>query len=114
MIGREGRRFLDAGRALRGARWRIGNLTFAVLYVVPWFATSVATIVGSVLGAGLGVNPAPSAWIFVIVVSLLHTAIIGAIAIRYLAIADEVPDALVRAAPERGASRSRGARTGRA
>ena len=25
----------------------IGNLTFAVLYVVPWFATSVATIVGS-------------------------------------------------------------------
>ncbi len=58
-------------------------------------------------------NPAYSAWIFVVVVSLLHAAIIGAIAIRYLAIADEVPDAPVRAAPERGA-RSRGARSGRA
>jgi hypothetical protein len=48
------------------------------------------------------------------VVSLLHTAIIGAIAIRYLAIAGEVPDAPIRAAPERGAPRSRGVRTGRA
>ena len=56
-------------------------------------------------------NPAYTAWIFV-VVSLLHTAIIGAIAMRYLAIADEVPDAPARAAARRGASRSRGARTG--
>jgi hypothetical protein len=44
------------------------------------------------------------------VVSLLHTAIIAAYAIRYLAVASEVPDAPVRAAPARGASRSRAAR----
>jgi hypothetical protein len=60
------------------------------------------------------VNPPYSAWIFVVVVSLLHTAIIGAIVIRYLAIASEVPDAPVRAASERRAPRSRVARTGRA
>ena len=112
----EGRRFLDClGRSVRVARLPgSGNLTFAVLYVVPWYATYAATVVGAVPGSDLDVNPPYSAWIFVVVVSLLHTAIIGAIAMRYLAIAGEVPDAPARAAPARGASRSSGARRGRA
>lgn len=110
----EGRGFLDClGRAMRAARLPgSGNLTFAVLYVVPWFATSLATIVGSVPGSALGVNPGYTAWIFVVVLSLLHTAIIGALAMRYLAIADEVPDAPVRPARARD-ERSRGTRSGR-
>jgi hypothetical protein len=110
----EDRGFLDGlGRSIRAARLPgSGNLTFAVLYVVPWYATYAATVVGSVPGSGLGVNPPYSAWIFVVVVSLLHIAIIGAIALRYLAIAGEVPDAPVRAAPARG-QRARGRRSGR-
>jgi hypothetical protein len=111
----EGRGFLDClGRSLRAARMPgSGNLTFAVLYVVPWFATSVATIVGSVPGAGLDVNPSATAWVFVVVVGLLHVAMIAALAVRYLAVADEVPDAPVRQAPARGAGPSRGTRSGR-
>jgi hypothetical protein len=105
----EGRRFLEClGRSIRAARLPgSGNLTFAVLYVVPWFATYVATIVGSVPGAGLDVNPRYSAWIFVIVVGLLHVAVIAALAMRYLAIADEVPDAPVRPAAARDRQRAR-------
>jgi hypothetical protein len=111
----EARGFRDSlARSLRAARLPgSGNLTFAVLYVVPWFATSLATIVGSVPGSELDVNPPYSAWIFVVVVSLLHVAIIAAYAIRYLAVAGEVPDAPVRAAPAKGASRSRETRSGR-
>jgi len=110
----EGRRFLDSlGRALRAARLPgSGNLTFAAIYVVPWFAVFVATVVGAVPGSSLDVNPPYSAWIFVIVLSLLHAAIQGALAMRYLAIADEVPDAPVRQTPSRAGSKSRG--TGRA
>ena len=110
----EGRRFRDClGRAFRAARLPgSGNLTFAVLYVVPWFATYVATIVGSVPGAGLDVNPPYTAWIFVVVVALIHAAVIAALAMRYLAIASEVPDAPVRAPAARGARTPRGARSG--
>jgi hypothetical protein len=106
-------RLFPLGRSLRAARLPgSGNLTFATLYVVPWFAVYVATIVGSVPGSVLDVNPAYTAWIFVVVVGLLHAAVVSALAVRYLAIADEVPDAPVRQAPARGAPRSR--RTGRA
>jgi hypothetical protein len=111
----EGRRFLDClGRSLRAARLPgSGNLTFAAIYVVPVFATLVATVAGAVPGATLDVNPAFAAWIFVIVMGLLHAAILGALSMRYLAIADEVPDAPVRTAPTRGGPRSRGTRTAR-
>jgi hypothetical protein len=110
----EGRRFRDCfGRSMRAARLPgSGNLTFAMLYVVPWYATYVASLLGSVPGSGLDVNPRYSAWIFVIVVGLLHLAVTAAIAMRYLAIAGEVSDAPVRAAPARG-QRSRGTRSGR-
>ena len=43
-----------------------------------------------------------------VLMNLLHTAILGAFALRYLSIAEEVPDAPVRAAPSR--SRSSGAK----
>lgn len=107
----EGRGIRDSlGRSLRAARLPgSGNLTFAMLYTVPWFATFFATSIGSVPGSGLDVNPPYSAWIFVVVVSLLHTAIIAAFAMRYLAIADEVPDAPVRSAPARSRPRGRSA-----
>ena len=111
----EGRGFREClGRALRAARLPgSGNLTFATLYVVPWFATTLATTVGSVPGSGLDVNPPYSAWIFVLVVSLFHETVIAALAMRYLAVTDEVPDAPVRRAPARDTPRSRGARSGR-
>jgi hypothetical protein len=104
----EGRRFLDClGRALRAARLPgSGNLTFAAIYVVPWFAIFVATVVGGVPGSTLDVNPRYSAWIFVVLMSLVHAAIQGALAMRYLAITDEVPDAPVRQPPSRGRARS--------
>jgi hypothetical protein len=108
----ERRRVLDClGRALRAARLPgSGNLTFAALYVVPWFATYVATIVGSVPGSGLDVNPRYSAWIFVVVIALVHAAFLAALSMRYLAIADDVPDAPVRR-PARGGPMSRGTGT---
>jgi hypothetical protein len=106
----EGRRFLDSlGRGFRAARLPgSGNLTFATLYVVPMFAAFVATFVGATPGSMLDVNPPYTAWIFVVLMNLLHAAFVGAIAMRYLAIADEVPDAPVRA--DRGRP---GARAGR-
>jgi hypothetical protein len=111
----EGRRFLDClGRSLRAARLPgSGNLTFATLYVIPWFATFAATSVGAVPGSVLDVNPAYSAWIFVVLVSLLHAAILGALGMRYLAIASEVPDAPVRQTRERGSPRARRTDTAR-
>jgi hypothetical protein len=111
----EGRGFRDClGRSFRAARLPgSGNLTFAVIYVIPWYATFVAMLAGAAPGSGLGVNPPYTAWIYVLVVSLLHAAVIAAFAFRYLAIAEEVPDAPVRAAPARGASKPRGTRSGR-
>jgi hypothetical protein len=105
----ERRRFLDClGRSFRAARLPgSGNLTFAALYVVPWFAVFVATLVGAVPGSAFDVNPPYSAWIFVVIVSLLHVAIQAALGMRYLAIADEVPEAPVRRTPARGGRRSR-------
>jgi hypothetical protein len=111
----EGRGFRDSlGRALRAARLPgSGNLTFATLYVIPWFALFFATTIGSVPGSELGVNPPYSAWIFVVVVSLFHETFIAALVFRYLAVAAEVPDAPARAAPARGSQRARGSRSGR-
>jgi hypothetical protein len=108
----EGRGLRDSlGRSLRAARLPgSGNLTFAVLYTIPWFATFVATSIGATPGSGLDVNPPYSAWIFVIAVSLLHVAVIAAFALRYLAVAGEVPDAPVRSAGSRDRTGGRGRR----
>jgi hypothetical protein len=108
----EGRRVLDSiGRGVRAARLPgSGNLTFATLYVIPMFAAFVATLVGAAPGATLDVNPPYTAWIYVALMNLLHAAIAGAVAMRYLAIADEVPDASARAAGSRGGARAGGRR----
>ncbi|HET9672773.1 MAG TPA: hypothetical protein VFQ40_07990 [Actinomycetota bacterium] len=91
----EHRRMTDAlGRSVRAARLSgSGNLTFATVYSVPVYATTVALLFGSVPGADLAVNPPPAAWLFVLGLNLLHTAILAALAMRYLATAAEVPDA---------------------
>jgi hypothetical protein len=93
----ERRRLMDClGRSIRAARMPgSGNLTFAALYAVPIFATFLTPGLPGVL---LDVDPPSSAWIYVVLMNLLHAAILGAFALRYLAIAEEVP---VRAAPSR-------------
>jgi hypothetical protein len=94
----EHRRLMDSlGRSFRAARLPgSGNLSFAAIYVVPVFAAVVATVVGRVPGAVLDVNPPSTAWVFVVGMNLLHAAVIGAFSLRYLAIADQVPDAPAR------------------
>jgi hypothetical protein len=108
----ERRRMLDTlGRSIRAARMPgSGNLSFAALYVLPVFATFVAMGAGSVPGSDLDVNPPFTAWVFVTFVNLLHAAMLAAFAMRYLAIAGQVPDAPAR--PVRGADRRRSAPVG--
>ena len=104
----DGRRFVDSlGRGFRAARLPgSGNLTFATIYVVPVFATIIATVAGATPGANLDVNPPYTAWIYVVLMNLLHAAVVGAVAMRYLAIADEVPDAPARATRSRTDARA--------
>ena len=103
----EHRRLMDClSRSIRAARMPgSGNLTFAAIYVVPIFATFLSPGLPGVL---LDVNPPYAAWIYVVLMNLLHVAIVAAFALRYLAVADEVPDAPVRAAPSRERGRGRG------
>ncbi len=91
----ERRRLMDClGRSVRAARLPgSGNLTFAAVYVVPVFATFLSP---QVPGALLDVNPPFTAWIFVVGMNLLHVAILAALAMRYLAVADQVPEPAVR------------------
>jgi hypothetical protein len=105
----EHRRLMDCiGRSIRAARMPgSGNLPFAAIYVVPVYATFLSP---GVPGVALDVNPAYSAWVYVVLMNLLHAAIVGAFALRYLAVAGEVPDAPVRTARSReraAGSRSR-------
>jgi hypothetical protein len=105
----EHRRLMDClGRSIRAARMPgSGNLTFAAIYAVPIFATFLTPGLPGVL---LDVNPPYAAWTYVVLMNLLHAAIVGAFAFRYLAIAEEVPDAPVRAAPSRDRASGKGAR----
>jgi len=106
----ERRRLTDClGRSVRAARMPgSGNLSFAAIYAVPMYAALIAFGGPS---NQLDVSPSASAWLFVVLMNLLHAALVGAFAMRYLAIADEVPEAPVRAAPSR--DRARGARSAR-
>ena len=96
----ERRRLFDClTRSVRAARMPgSGNLTFAALYVIPVFATFFALPVPGVV---LDVNPPFTAWVFVVGLNLLHTAMLAALAMRYLSIADQVPEAPPRRAPAR-------------
>ena len=103
----ERRRLVDSlTRSVRAARMPgSGGLRFAALYVLPVFLTFFALPVPGVV---LDVSPPPSAWIFVVVLNLLHVAMLGAFAIRYLSIAGEVPEPAprpARGAPVRGRSK---------
>jgi hypothetical protein len=92
-------------RSVRAARMPgSGNLSFAAIYAVPVIATFLAP---SVPGTLLDVNPPYTAWIFVVGMNLLHAAVLAAFSMRYLAVADEVPDPRPRQAARAAAERSR-------
>jgi hypothetical protein len=107
----EPRRLVDClGRSIRAARMPgSGNLTFAALYVIPIFATFFALPVPGIV---LDVNPPVTAWIFVVGLNLLHTAVLGALSMRYLAIASELPQAPPRRTPARDARSAASTRGG--
>ncbi|MGE5227965.1 MAG: hypothetical protein ACM3OO_13915 [Planctomycetaceae bacterium] len=87
-------------RSVRAARMPgSGNLTLASIAVVGGWAFLVAPLPGSTIG----VNPSAAAWAFVLVVNLLHVALQATFAYRYLVVAHAVPEAPVKAQPERRA-----------
>ena len=79
-----------------------GNLVLAALYVVPSIAVIV---VPGKPGNLIGVNPTVGAWVFALLVSLLHVALLAAFAFRYLSVAHEVPEPAER--PPASAGRGR-------
>jgi hypothetical protein len=97
----EGRSMPDSlAKSFRAARIPgVGNLSLAALYVVPSIALIV---VPGKPGNLMGVNPPVEAWIFVLLINLLHLVLVAAFAFRYLSIAHEVPDPPARPAPSRG------------
>jgi hypothetical protein len=96
----EDRRLTEAiSRSVRAARMPAsGNLTLAAIYVIPAVALLLAP---GKPGGLIGVNPSVGAWVLVIVANLLHVGVTAAFAYRYLAAADQVPEAPVRARPAR-------------
>ena len=96
----EGRSMPDSlARSVRAARIpRAGNLTLAALYVVPSIAVIVAP---GKPGNLIGVNPTIGAWVFVLLINLLHVALLATFAFRYLSVAHEVPEPPVRPPPPR-------------
>lgn len=95
----EGRTLSDAmGRSVRAARLPgAGNLTLAAIYVIA--STAVLLFPGKP-GSELGVNPSAAAWAIVLVANVLHVVMQGAVAFRYLSVADEVPEPPPRRRPE--------------
>jgi hypothetical protein len=101
MAAAEGRGMAESlSRGIRAARIPgAGNLLMASLYVFP----SVALLfTQGQFGARLGVNPTAGAWVFVIVINVMHLVFLATFAFRYLSVSADVPDA-----PE---PRARGAR----
>jgi hypothetical protein len=95
----EDRRLPDVlGRSVRAGRLPgAGNLTFAAIYVLT--AIAILAIPGKP-GSLVDVNPSIGAWILALMVSLGHVVVLAALAFRYLSIADEVPEAPPRPAPQ--------------
>jgi hypothetical protein len=87
----EGRTMPESlARSIRAARIPgSGNLTLAALYVVPSIAVIVAP---GKPGNLIGVNPTIGAWVFALLINLLHVALLSAFAFRYLSVAHEVPE----------------------
>jgi hypothetical protein len=84
---REGRGVLESlSRGSRAARIPgTSALALALLYAVP--SLLLPTPVG-----GLGVNPSPLVWVFVLLVGILHVAVLATYAYRWMCIEDEVPE----------------------
>jgi hypothetical protein len=90
-------------KSVRAARMPgSNNLLFAALVVVPSFAILSATGFNAIPGSTIDVNPSMGAWVTVILLNLLHTAVVATFAFRYLAVAHAVPE------PSPAASRRRG------
>ncbi|MGZ5300780.1 MAG: hypothetical protein ACXWEJ_03000 [Actinomycetota bacterium] len=87
----EGRTMPESlGRSIRAARLPgAGNLMLAALYVVPSIAVIVAP---GKPGNLIGVNPTIGAWVFALLINLLHVALLATFAFRYLSVAHEVPE----------------------
>ncbi|MEO8425018.1 MAG: hypothetical protein ABI595_14060 [Actinomycetota bacterium] len=87
----EGRTLPESlARSIRAARLPgTGNLTLAALYVVPSIAVIVAP---GKPGNLIGVNPTIGAWVFAVLINLLHLALLATFAFRYLSVAHEVPE----------------------
>ena len=49
-------------------------------------------------GSDVGVNPTNGAWVFMLAIDLLQISMLAAFSIRYLSVADEVPEAAPRPA----------------
>ena len=88
---REGRGVLESlSRSTAGARIPgTSALAMAILYSLP--SLFLSTPVG-----GLGVNPSPLVWVFVLVVNILHVSVIATYAYRWMCIEDEVPEPVAR------------------
>jgi hypothetical protein len=100
----EGRTMPDSlARSIRAARIPgTGNLTLAVIYVVPSIAVIVAP---GEPGSLMGVNPSIAAWVFVLLIDLLHLILLATFAFRYLSVAHEVPEAPARQPASAGRGR---------
>lgn len=61
-------------------------LAMALLYTVP------ALFLQQIPVGGLGVNPSPMIWVFVLCVNILHVAVLVTYAYRWMCIEDEVPE----------------------
>ena len=84
-------------RSVRAARLPgTGNLALAALYVVPSIAVIVAP---GKPGNLIGVNPTIGAWVFALLINLLHVVMLTAFAFRYLSVAHEVPEPPERPPP---------------
>jgi hypothetical protein len=93
---REGRGVLESlSRSSLAARIPgTSALAMAMLYAVP--SLFLSTPIG-----GLGVNPSPMMWVFVLFVNVLHVAVIATYAYRWMCIEDEVPEPSARRARAR-------------
>jgi hypothetical protein len=88
---REGRGVLES-LSLSTAAARIpgsSSLALAVFYAVP-------SVFLQFVVSGLGVNPSPQLWAFVLFANILHVAVMATYAYRWMCVEDEVPEPSAR------------------
>ena len=94
---REGRGILESlSRSTSGARIPgSSSLAMAIFYAIPSVFLQFAV-------SGLGVNPSPQLWAFVLFANILHVSVIVTFAYRWMCIEDEVPEPAARRRAPRG------------